>query len=528
MKFPLPMRPRSWRNVIYGALVVVAFFLGTSWALNKILPSSNTAERRLAGLPQLPPLQPVSRTSTVIAPVAVSLNAIRSSLDAAAPRQLAGKRDNPLTEVLGKVDIGWTLTRSPLTVNGRPEGLSLGTQLTGILKATGQVASQAGNLTGAITGLIGSNLGKQTQALTAGLLDQRAEIRSNVLVTARPTLQPTWRIEPNLSGQVSVADGGLSIAGIKINVSNEVKPFIDQAVNEQIKLLDSRVRSDPTIEQVARREWAKMCRSISFAAAGPSAPNLWLEMRPTRAFAAHPRIDANNVTLTVGVQAETRIVPTRTTPSCPFPLQLQIVPAVEQGRVAIAAPIDIPFTEVNRILDAQLKGRKFPDDASAAGEVTVLKATVAPAGDRLLISLKVRARETKSWFGFGAEANVDVWGKPALDQARQVLRLTDLTLDVDSEAAFGLLGAAARAAIPYMKSSLEENAAIDLKPFAASARKSIEAAIVDFQKDTEGVRADASVTGLRLVEIAYDSKTLRVIAEVEGTVKVAVSKLPGQ
>lgn len=523
----LPKPPRSLRNILYGALVVGVFFLGTSWALNKILPS-NTAERRVVGLEQLPPLQPVTRTSTVIAPVAVSLTAIRNSLDAAAPRQLAGKRDSPLAEALGKIDIGWTLGRSPLTVNGRPEGLALATQLTGILKATGQVASQAGGVTGAIAGIIGSNLGKQTQALTTGLLDQRAEIHSNVLVIARPQLQPTWRIEPNLSGQVSVADGGLSIVGIKLNVSNEVKPFIDRAVNEQIGLLESRLRSDPTIEQVARREWAKLCRSISFAAASPNAPNLWLELRPTRAFAAHPRIDANNVTITVGVEAQTRIVPTATKPDCPFPAQLQIVPAVQQGRVAISTPIDIPFTEVNRILDAQLKGRKFPDDPNSPGEVTVLKATVAPAGDRLLISLQVKAREKKSWFGFGAQANIDVWGKPVLDQAKQVLRLTDITLDVDSEAAFGLLGTAARAAIPYLKTSLEENAAIDLKPFAATARKSIEAAILDFQKDTDGVRADAAVTGLRLLEIAYDAKTLRVIAEVEGTVKVAVSKLPGQ
>jgi len=137
-------------------------------------------------------------------------------------------------------------------------------------------------------------------------------------------------------------------------------------------------------------------------------------------------------------------------------------------------------------------------------------------------------REKKSWFGFGAEANVFVWGKPVLDSAKQILKLTDITLDVDSESAFGLLGAAARAAIPYMKDALEQSAVIDLKPFAESARKSIEAAIVDFQKQDEGVRAEATVTGLRLAEIAYDSKTLRVIAEAEGTVKVAVSKLPGQ
>jgi len=348
------------------------------------------------------------------------------------------------------------------------------------------------------------------------------------MVTARPQLLPTWRIEPNLSGQVAVADGGLSVVGIKINVSNEVKPFIDRAVSDQIGTLQNQLRNDTTIEQIARREWAKMCRSISFAAAGPSAPKLWLEMRPTRAFAAQPQIDASNVTLTVGVQAETRVVPTETKPNCPFPSQLQIVPPLENGRVSIAAPIDIPFTEVNRILEAQLKGRKFPDDPNAAAEVIVQKASVAPSGDRLLISLQVKAREKKSWFGLGADANVFVWGRPQLDSAKQLLRLTDITLDVDSEAAFGLLGTAARAAIPYLKDSLEQNAVIDLKPFAESARKSIEAAIVDFQKDTDGVRADATVTGLRLAEIAYDSKTLRVIAEAEGAVKVAVSKLPGQ
>ena len=53
-----------------------------------------------------------------------------------------------------------------------------------------------------------------------------------------------------------------------------------------------------------------------------------------------------------------------------------------------------------------------------------------------------------------------------------VLRLTDISLDVDSEAAFGLLGAAAKAAIPYIQDALEQNAQIDLKPFAASARTS--------------------------------------------------------
>jgi hypothetical protein len=39
------------------------------------------------------------------------------------------------------------------------------------------------------------------------------------------------------------------------------------------------------------------------------------------------------------------------------------------------------------------------------------------------------------------------------------------------------------------------------------------------------VRVDAAITELRLVGIAFDAKTLRAIAEADGSVKVAVSAL---
>jgi hypothetical protein len=63
-------------------------------------------------------------------------------------------------------------------------------------------------------------------------------------------------------------------------------------------------------------------------------------------------------------------------------------------------------------------------------------------------------------------------------------------------------------------------------PLTANARKSIEAALADFRKSVDGVRVDAAVTDLRLVGVEFDSKTLRVIAEADGTVQVAVTKLP--
>ena len=139
----------------------------------------------------------------------------------------------------------------------------------------------------------------------------------------------------------------------------------------------------------------------------------------------------------------------------------------------------------------------------------------------------MNAREKKSFFGLGGEAMVHIWGKPVLDQAQQTLRLDNIELAVESEAAFGLLGAAARAAMPHLQKALAEKATVDLKPFASNAQKKIAAAISDFQKNEEGVRVTADITSLRLADIAFDSRTLRVIAEAEGAINVYVTSLPG-
>jgi hypothetical protein len=514
------------RTILIGAAVVAASFLGASVAMQVLSPGAGNVQP--PALVEVPPLKQISRTSMIVTPTAIALTAIRDALDAAAPRNLTGKRENPISQLLSNADIGWTMGRGPLAVTGRPEAMAISTALTGTLHVTGQISTQAGNIGGALGGIINQNLGQGLQNLTGKTLDQHADIRGNVTLLSRPAILANWRMEPNLTAQVSIGDSALSIAGIKIGVSNEVKPLLDRQVNDQVAALQARLRADPFLEQAARRQWAKMCRSVSLGAAGAGLPDLWLEIRPTRAFAGQPRIDAASLTLVVGVQAETRVMAGETRPECPFPANLELVPQSDQGRVNIAVPIDVPFTEVNRLLALQLTGKTFPRDGNGPYEATIRTASVAASGDRLLISLRVKAREKASWLGLGAEANVNVWGRPVLDREHQILRLSDVALDVDSEAAFGLLGAAARAAIPYLKDTLTENAVIDLKPFADNARNSIEAAIAEFRTVAAGVRADVNLTELRLLDIEFDAKTLRVIAEANGTANVAVSSLTAQ
>jgi copper chaperone CopZ len=71
-----------------------------------------------------------------------------------------------------------------------------------------------------------------------------------------------------------------------------------------------------------------------------------------------------------------------------------------------------------------------------------------------------------------------------------------------------------------------EAAIIDLSPLATNARKNVEAAISDFRKNVDGLRVEAAVVDVRLADVEFDSKTLRLIAEADGTVRVVVTALP--
>lgn len=510
-----------WR-ILGGFLVLVVAFFAALWIMGPAGPDTSTRPDLIAP----PPLPAITRTSTVITPVAVSLKAIGAALDNAAPRNMNGKGDNPLRELFAKAVIDWTVTRGPMSVTGASNAMLISTPLDGTLHIVGELGKQAGQIGGVVGNLFGQKAGNVLQGLTGKTFDQRADVRGAVLVNARPNLLPNWRLDPNLSAQVNVDNSSISLAGIRINVPQQVKPLLDRNVAEQVSALQARVRNDPMVERIARREWAKMCRAVALGSGNSGIPELWLEMKPVRAYTAPTRVDSSALTLTVGVEAETRISPAQSKPECPFPAQLVAAPQSQSGRLSVGMPIDVPFPVLNKLLDAQLKDKTFPNDGSQPAAVTVKSATLAASGDRLLVSLVVRVKETKSWFGFGADANVHIWGKPVLDAEKQILKFDDVDVAVESQAAFGLLSSAAQAAIPYLRSALREQANIDLKKLLADARAGVDKAIADFRQSVEGVNVDANVDDLRVTGLAFDAKTMRVIGEARGNVHVAVSKLP--
>ncbi len=522
----------NFRTILFGAAIVVASFIGATVLLNVLWPTAPALQQGRPALVAMPPLQPLAGTSVVLAPAAIAITAIRDALEANAPHNLSSKPQNPFSKLMSDAQLNFTVSRGSFTMSGQPGVLTITTPLSGSFEMLGTLGSAAGSgvnaIGGAVGNLLGGSVGQQVQGLAGKAFNQKTDIQGSVTTTSRPAIAANWRLAPNIAAQVNVVDVVLPVGGLKMNVANQVKPVLDNLVREQTNALEARLRNDPFLENAARSEWAKLCRSISLGAAAQGMPNLWLEVRPTRAIGAQPKIDAKAVTLLVCVQAETRIVPGETKPNCPFPQQLDLVQQGSEGNVNIAVPIDIPFTEVSRLLEAQVKGKTFPENGNGPFAVTIKQSAIAASGDKLLISLLVNVKKSGLFSFFGADATVHVYGKPVLDQDKQILRFTDIALDVQSQAAFGLLGAAAQAAVPYLQKALADQAVIDLKPFADDARKRIAAAVTSFASQANGVTGNVTVNDLRLTGVAYDDKTLRVIANATGAVDVAISSLSMQ
>jgi hypothetical protein len=85
----LPMRPKT---LLLAAAVIAVSFVVSLKAMDWLSPRGKVSAPVLA---ELPPLPPVSRSSIIVVPVAVSLAAIRDVAERAAPRTYAGKADNP-------------------------------------------------------------------------------------------------------------------------------------------------------------------------------------------------------------------------------------------------------------------------------------------------------------------------------------------------------------------------------------------------------------------------------------------------
>src|SRR5687768_16319928 len=104
-------------KVVGGIAVLVMWFFGSLWIMDWNWPGGGVpGAGPKPALAQLPPLPPASRVSVMMAPVTITLAAIRDAADLAAPRNFNGKANNPAPGIVQNADINWTTARGAISV----------------------------------------------------------------------------------------------------------------------------------------------------------------------------------------------------------------------------------------------------------------------------------------------------------------------------------------------------------------------------------------------------------------------------
>src|SRR5258708_13380133 len=103
--------PMHLKWILIGVAVVAVSFLISLKAMDLLAPRGTVRPPLLV---ELPPLPPAPRSSIVMAPVVVSLSAIRDAADRAAPKSFNGKPANPVAQILPHADTAWPATPPPI------------------------------------------------------------------------------------------------------------------------------------------------------------------------------------------------------------------------------------------------------------------------------------------------------------------------------------------------------------------------------------------------------------------------------
>ncbi len=484
-------------------------------------------------LQAMPPLQPLTGTSVVLAPAAIALSARSAKRSRRKRRTIsAASRKIRCRNCCPARKLTFTVNRGPLAVSGQPGVLLVTTPLSGQFEALGTLTGAVGSGVSAVGNAVGNRHRRRRRP--AGAKPRRQGVRSAHRHPRRGDHGGAADHRAELAhraqsaGQVNIVDVVLPIGGLKLSVASAVKPVLDGALRDQMTALETRLRNDPFIENAARAEWAKLCQSISLGAAGQGMPNLWLEIRPVRAIAAQPQIDGRAVTLLVGMQAQTRIVPNQTKPDCPFPQQLDLVAQANGGGVNIAVPIDIPFTEVSRLLDTQFVGKTFPEDGSGAFAATV-KAGERRGGGRPAPDLASRPRQEAGLLRDRRRRHARYLGQARArpeppDPALHRRRARRAVAGGIRAARRGGAGGGALPAKSAGRPGGDRSQAVRRRaPGSRSRRRS-----AGSRRRRRDFSAKVAVTDLRLTGVAYDNTTLRIIANATGSVNVAISSLSMQ
>ena len=425
--------------------------------------------------------------SVIMIPVTVDMEQISAALEKLVPTESSGSQPVSLPDPGRDGKVEWNLRRGPITASGDGGALAAHTEISGS-------ASVKGNI----------------RIIAKIPFSSTADLAGEATLSAAPTLQPDWTIEPHLAGSARLTRAEVDIARLgTLSLRGALQPSLDDKVGRLVAQAAEKLAADQALKVAAQKAWSDLCGAHRIRGSD-GMPELYLMVEPVAVGAGPIEISPDGIRLVVSLTAFTRLSDVAETMAC-GPLPDLTPPAAGGLHLDVTAKAD--YGTLSQALTRGIAGQslKSPDGNF---EVKVREVRLAPDGERLAVSADLGVRSTQlAMLGF--DGTVGLTARPVLDAEAQKVRLQDVELSTGADAGLpagvgGVLG-------PLLAGMLGAEAGIDIAAPLDRARTQLEAAAARLREDAvPGLRIrQADVKDIKLTElsVASDGLALRIVAD---------------
>lgn len=455
--------------VLVLTIVVVGLFLTRTSHLGPQQLGPKTS-----ALPTLP-----LRSSQVTLPIALPISLVEQVLNETAPRSQSGEADDIDDIPTISIDLTWEARRSNFRLSPETDGLRADTDIDGRVIFKGPFGSTA-----------------------------TVDLKGTIALRTQPSLGTDWYVHPNLSGSIHLDQATHDLFNrVTVSLRGEMTPRIQRQVDEYLRRAETRIRGDDRVRQEAMSIWTTLCRDVQVS----TDPEVYVQLKPVSIRASQrPRVGNESITLQLGVDVETQSAATDRDFVCPFPESL-VLEGPAPGGFELVLPTEVTYETLEAVLESEFRGMTFGETVA----VTIDEVGVRPYGTAVLLESTVSVK-VPGWFGRRAKGTLYVVATPELDPSEERIKLTNVTLDSESEHV--LTAAVGEISESWLSEAFENRTIVRLDSAYGRLRQRMNAALD--QLGSADVDVQGTPVEIEVVDLDVGPEFIRVIGTVSGNVQV--------
>jgi len=372
------------------------------------------------------PAPPPAELSTIVVPIRASLAPLLPLIEAQVPKRVS-RTDAYELDPSQRFGLKYDVIRDPIALNMQNAGLHV-----------------SAHVRYALEGCVNGST-RMWPCLSCGFGEPMRE--ATIELQSRFDWGENWTLRSKTTARPVSFGSSCKVTALKVDITEwKLRPLVEQQLQDAAKTIDANTPKLASIRPYAQQVWSSL--QMPFAIG----PKTWLIMDPVDVALAPIRGSGLNVTSALALHARTRVVVGDKPPAAPRPLPALQTAAVNDTGIRVPFDVEIPYSEVSRVLTGQFGKRSYAIEGGTLAVDTIELS--APSNGRLGIAAAIdyRGGRLKKYRGL-----VYLDGVARFDPATSRVFIDDLEYSIDPKRR-GIVRALDRVAHDAVRARLRESA----------------------------------------------------------------------